>query len=170
MPPDVPAPILLTLMLLCFILSTVGWTKVAYSKVGWIWPIFFSVKHTKPLKIDHWKRRFLLETNHFWGELLVFREWFTRCAWNRSSRIWMWFILPVILPVGIDWMGFIRMKSGFFSNTTCKEGGLKWCFWDPRDLFFQWRLQSSKTGLRSRWCLLSEAFGKNLTYSRSSSI
>jgi len=32
MPPDVPAPILLTLMLLCFILSTVGWTKVAYSK------------------------------------------------------------------------------------------------------------------------------------------
>jgi len=32
MPPGVPAAVLLALMLLCFVLATVGWTKVAYSK------------------------------------------------------------------------------------------------------------------------------------------
>ena len=32
MPPGVPAAVLLALMVACFVLATVGWTKVAYSK------------------------------------------------------------------------------------------------------------------------------------------
>ena len=30
-------------------------------------------------------------------------------------------IKKVILPVGIDWMGFIRMKSGFFQTRPAKR-------------------------------------------------
>ena len=54
---------------------------------------------TKPLKIDHWKRRFLLETTISRGELLVFRERNPLCVFESTDLDVM---KQVILPVGID--------------------------------------------------------------------
>ena len=79
-----------------------------------------SLKLTRPLKIDPWKRRFLLETIIFRGELLV------------SGRVILWMFHLNLIRRGISFIDenlILWMDPGQLLKKTRPLGYLWYCWW-----------------------------------------
>ena len=83
MPPGVPAAVLLALMMLCFVLATVGWTKVAYSKS------LPAPKHVLYLSNATWLSlaNSIAEKPKGW-HVLIFRDtrWILSASWPGTGK------------------------------------------------------------------------------------